>query len=86
MPSSLIFNTDSEKVALVAVAWEIVEMQVINHFDSDLAPVERKRIVTNAFIDVYQALLKAKQLEENDDALIKGAYLFSNGDKPAAHE
>lgn len=86
MAFQIIPNTESEKVALVAVAWEIVEKSVINCFEDNLALADRKRIATNTFIDVYQALLNSKRIGENDDALFEGAYLFSNGEENRNHK
>ena len=81
MPFQVIPNTESEKVALVAIAWEIVEQTVVNELENGLSYDERKRIATNAFIDVYEALLNSKRIGEKDAALFEGAYLFSKSEE-----
>lgn len=80
MAFQIIPNTESEKVALVAIAWEIVEKSVLNNLEDSLPVDERKRLVTNAFIEVYQAILNSRRIGEDEEVLIEGGYLFTTSE------
>lgn len=59
------FSTNSLSVARVEVAWKITQMAYINIIPSaSLNPDERSQMLTNTFIEVYEAIENGKPIRE----------------------